>query len=256
MNTMTEAKQLDRSDHADRRRAPALRSVDPRDGLPPPGRVVQHRQEGRAFASAASSPRSARGRTAERRVAGFVPDSNDVSRRHPALCSRRRRAARRRLRPVHAHRLSGRARGRRVLPGLPVALRLLPQPAPHPGARRRRARFRSGSSTGSARAAACSTRSCSPAASPPRSRSSAAAIAAVRALGFEVGLHTGGAYPRRLAERPAARRLGRPRRQGAERGVRDGDRCRGQRSGRASRASISSSRPASRTKCAPPCIRR
>ena len=80
----------------------------------------------------------------------------------------RRRAARRRLRAVHVHRLSGRARGGRLLPGLPVALRLLPQSAPHSRARRRRARFRAHPLAGWRRAAACSTRSSSRAASRPR----------------------------------------------------------------------------------------
>ena len=48
MNNMTDTAASRRSADADRRRAPALRGVDARDGLPPPGGVVQHRQEGRA----------------------------------------------------------------------------------------------------------------------------------------------------------------------------------------------------------------
>ena len=49
-----------------------------------------------------------------------------------------------------------------------------------------------------ARGAGCWTRSCSPAASRRRSPGWRAAIREVRALGFGIGLHTGGAYPRRL----------------------------------------------------------
>ncbi len=44
--------------------------------------------------------------------------------------------------PFTSHRLPGRARRRGLLPGLSMALRLLPQSASHSGARRRRARLR------------------------------------------------------------------------------------------------------------------
>ena len=65
----------------------------------------------------------------------------------------------------------GRACGGRVLPGLPVALRLLPQPASHPARGERRARLRADPRLARVRVAACSTRSCSPAASRRRRRS-------------------------------------------------------------------------------------
>ena len=100
---------------------------------------------------------------------------------------------------------------------------------------------------GSVRAAACSMPSCSPAASrtaqagacTPRSRTCAIARLQDRlAHGRRVSAAAG--------RSAAARRLGRHRRQGAARRVRSGDRrCRQRRSPR-SRASTSSSRPASR----------
>ena len=80
-----------------------------------------------------------------------------------------------------------------------MALRLLPQPAPDPRARGRRARLHAYS-----RLARVAPR-------PARRRrvlgrratgqaALADAVAVVRGLGFATGLHTGGAFPRRLAE--------------------------------------------------------
>ena len=81
-----------------------------------------------------------------------------------------------------------------------MALRLLPQPAPH----RRRAATTSaisraivdwlGTRRGLLDAVVFSG------GEPTAQAELAGAIAAVRALGFAVGLHTGGAYPRRLAD--------------------------------------------------------
>ena len=215
MNTMTEAQAPRRRDHADRRRAPALRSVDARDGLPPPRRVVQHRQEGRAL----RAPLLPRGARAAALLSGRRRDPcRDAGRPRQRRRTQRRRArcaARRRLRAVHVDRLPGRARRGRLLPGLPVALRLLPQPASH----RRRAATTSAtsraSSTGSHRAADCSTPSCSPAASrrrrpssPPRSRR--CARWASRSACTPAARIRGGSR-----EVLPQRRLGRPRRQGA-----------------------------------------
>ena len=81
-------------------------------------------------------------RGARRRIATAPAPPSGGSRRPCAAAATTRsraRAARRRLRSVHVDRLAGRARRGGVLPGLPLALRLLPQSASAAAARRRRA---------------------------------------------------------------------------------------------------------------------
>ena len=102
--------------------------------------------------------------------------------------------------------------------GLPVAVHVLPQRRdPRPAHAGHACRGRT-CWTCSRAGTGCSTGSCSRAASRPGRRRSSTRRARCAPPGFGVGLHTAGAYPRRLRGGAPAGRLGGVRRQGAARG--------------------------------------
>ena len=183
--------------HADRRRAPALRGVDPRDGLSPARRVVQHRQEGRA-PRAPLLPRGARsGPRSESASARTMPDGvAQVAQAAVAAVPRLRVGG---FEPFTSTDYPDALAAVVFCQGCPWRCsychnphlipargddecdfaRILDWLASRRGpARRRRVLGRRADGAG---------------------RAAGAAIATVRALGFAIGLHTSGAYPRRLA---------------------------------------------------------
>ena len=196
MHAVTDLRRRCQRGHSRRRRAPALRGVDARDGLPPPGRVVQHRQEGRASPSGASSPRRARSRRSRPE-----PGCNVRADARPRTSARPGRPARRRRRAVLDHRLARHARGGRVPAGLPVALRATattrtcrPATGPRRATTRRSLAWLEGRARAARRRGVLRRRADRAGGARGRDARGAQAAASRSAL------HTGGAYPRRLDE--------------------------------------------------------